>query len=112
DLRKAVVDSAATAGEDDYQRVVTAPLDAAIRTRLDRGEQSILLLNRRGYSAFVQCENCGNVATCPNCSITLTYHRSPERLVCHYCMHQEAPQSVCKRCGGATLRRRGLGTQQ
>jgi primosomal protein N' (replication factor Y) (superfamily II helicase) len=112
DLRKAVIESAATAGEDDYQRVVTTPLDAAIRTRLDRGEQSILLLNRRGYSAFVQCENCGNVATCPNCSITLTYHRSPERLVCHYCMHQEAPQSVCKRCGGATLRRRGLGTQQ
>jgi primosomal protein N' (replication factor Y) (superfamily II helicase) len=112
DLRKAVIESAATAGEDDYQRVVTTPLDGAIRTRLDRGEQSILLLNRRGYSAFVQCENCGNVATCPNCSITLTYHRSPERLVCHYCMHQEAPQSVCKRCGGATLRRRGLGTQQ
>jgi primosomal protein N' (replication factor Y) (superfamily II helicase) len=112
DLRKAVIESAATAGEDDYQRVVTTPLDAAIRTRLDRGEQSILLLNRRGYSAFVQCENCGNVATCPNCSITLTYHRSPERLVCHYCMHQEEPQRVCKRCGGATLRRRGLGTQQ
>jgi primosomal protein N' (replication factor Y) (superfamily II helicase) len=112
DLRKAVIESAATAGEDDYQRVVTTPLDGAIRTRLDRGEQSILLLNRRGYSAFVQCENCGNVATCPNCSITLTYHRSPERLVCHYCMHQEAPQSVCKRCGVATLRRRGLGTQQ
>jgi primosomal protein N' (replication factor Y) len=112
DLRKAVVDSAATAGEDDYQRVVTSPLDAAIRTRLDRGEQSILLLNRRGYSAFVQCENCGNVATCPNCSITLTYHRSPERLVCHYCMHQEEPQRTCKRCGGATLQRRGLGTQQ
>ena len=112
DLRKAVVDSAATAGEDDYQRVVTGPLDAAIRARLDRGEQSILLLNRRGYSAFVQCENCGNVATCPNCSITLTYHRSPERLVCHYCMHQEEPQRVCKRCGGATLQRRGLGTQQ
>ena len=112
DLRKAVIDPAATAGEDDYQRVVTGPLDAAIRARLDRGEQSILLLNRRGYSAFVQCENCGNVATCPNCSITLTYHRSPERLVCHYCMHQEEPQRVCKRCGGATLQRRGLGTQQ
>jgi primosomal protein N' (replication factor Y) len=52
------------------------------------------------------------VATCPNCSITLTYHRSPERLVCHYCMHQEEPQRACRRCGGVTLRRRGLGTQQ
>ena len=112
DLRKAVTDAASHAGEDDYQRVVTAPLDAALRTRLERGEQSILLLNRRGYSAFVQCEACGNVAVCPNCSITLTYHRSPERLVCHYCMHQEEPQRACKSCGGVTLRRRGLGTQQ
>ena len=112
DLRKSSIDLSEAAGEEDYQRVVTAPLDAAVRARLERGEQSILLLNRRGYSAFVQCENCGNVATCPNCSITLTYHRSPERLVCHYCMHQEEPQRACQRCGGATLRRRGLGTQQ
>ena len=112
DLRKRVTESVAQGGEDDYQRVVTAPMDDALRVRLERGEQSILLLNRRGYSAFVQCESCGNVATCPNCSITLTYHRSPERLVCHYCMHQEEPQRACARCGGVTLRRRGLGTQQ
>ena len=112
DLRKSVTEAVATGGQEDYQRVITSPLDAAIRSRLDRGEQSILLLNRRGYSAFVQCDSCGNVATCPNCSITLTYHRSPERLVCHYCMHQEEPQRECKRCGGVTLRRRGLGTQQ
>ena len=112
DLRRTVTDSRPLAGEDDYQRVVTPLLDAALRARLEKGEQSILLLNRRGYSAFVQCEACGNVATCPNCSITLTYHRSPERLVCHYCMHQEEPQRACRRCGGITLRRRGLGTQQ
>ncbi|HEY5086841.1 MAG TPA: primosomal protein N', partial [Gemmatimonadaceae bacterium] len=112
DLRKTVNDAAPLAGHEDYQRVVTAPLDAALHTRIERGEQSILLLNRRGYSAFVQCESCGNVAACPNCSITLTYHRSPERLVCHYCMHQEELQRACKRCGGVTLRRRGLGTQQ
>jgi primosomal protein N' (replication factor Y) len=112
DLCKTVSDTRSLAGEDDYQRVVTTPLDVALHVRLERGEQSILLLNRRGYSAFVQCDACGNVATCPNCSITLTYHRSPERLVCHYCMHQEEPQRACKRCGGVTLRRRGLGTQQ
>jgi primosomal protein N' (replication factor Y) len=112
DLRKLVPDPAPAAGEDEYQRIVTAPLDAALHARLNRGEQSILLLNRRGYSAFVQCESCGNVAVCPNCSITLTYHRSPERLVCHYCMHQEEPQRACRSCGGVTLRRRGLGTQQ
>lgn len=112
DLRKKTTSSAPAAGEDEYQRIITAPLDLALHARLQAGEQSILLLNRRGYSAFVQCENCGNVATCPNCSITLTYHRSPERLVCHYCMHQEEPQRACRRCGGVTLRRRGLGTQQ
>lgn len=112
DLRKTITDPEPLAGQQEYQRVVSPPLDAALHVRLERGEQSILLLNRRGYSAFVQCEACGNVATCPNCSITLTYHRSPERLVCHYCMHQEAPQLACRRCGGVTLRRRGLGTQQ
>lgn len=100
------------AGSDEYRRTVAEPLDAALDVRLARGEQSILLLNRRGYSAFVQCESCGNVATCPNCSITLTYHRSPERLMCHYCMHEEEPQRVCRSCGGATLRCRGMGTQQ
>lgn len=112
DIRKLPVNDSETSGHEDYQRVVSGDLDAALRKTLAKGEQSILLLNRRGYSAFVQCETCGNVATCPNCSITLTYHRSPERLVCHYCMHQEEPQRVCRRCGGVTLRRRGLGTQQ
>jgi primosomal protein N' (replication factor Y) len=112
DLRKLVPDEGENAGHEDYQRIVSTPLDSALSARLEKGEQSILLLNRRGYSAFVQCETCGNVATCPNCSITLTYHRSPERLVCHYCMHQEEPQRACRRCGGVTLRRRGLGTQQ
>lgn len=110
DLRKAVPEQGV--GHEEYRRIVTEPLDTALALRLERGEQSILLLNRRGYSAFVQCDACGNVATCPNCSITLTYHKSPERLVCHYCMHQEEPQRACKRCGGVTLRRRGMGTQQ
>lgn len=112
DIRKLPVNDSESSGHEDYQRVVSGDLDAALSKTLAKGEQSILLLNRRGYSAFVQCETCGNVATCPNCSITLTYHRSPERLVCHYCMHQEEPQRVCRRCGGVTLRRRGLGTQQ
>ena len=65
------------------RQVISAPLEAALRERLARKEQSILLLNRRGYASFVQCED-GHVAVCPNCSISLTYHRTPERLVCHY----------------------------
>ncbi|HEX6250403.1 MAG TPA: primosomal protein N' [Gemmatimonadaceae bacterium] len=96
----------------DYERVISDPLDAALAVRLELSEQSILLLNRRGYSAFVQCSECGAVVTCPNCSITLTHHRTPQRLLCHYCGHQQPTTSECPRCGGQTLRQRGLGTQQ
>lgn len=92
--------------------VLSEPLEQGIRDRMERGEQCILLLNRRGYSSFVQCAQCGEVEACPNCSISLTYHRSPERLVCHYCQHAAEPSERCRRCGGAVLRQRGLGTQQ
>ena len=95
-----------------FAMAVSPPLESALAVRLQRREQSILLLNRRGYAAFVQCGSCGEVATCPNCSISLTYHRTPERLVCHYCQHAEPLHVVCPRCGGARLRQRGLGTQQ
>ena len=91
---------------------VSAPLERALEDRLAKQEQSILLLNRRGYAAFVQCGTCGDVAVCPNCSISLTYHRTPERLVCHYCQHAEALHVTCVRCGGMRLRQKGLGTQQ
>jgi primosomal protein N' (replication factor Y) (superfamily II helicase) len=99
-------------GGDPFTTVIREPLERQIRETLARGEQTILLLNRRGYSAFVQCGVCGDVAVCPNCSISLTYHRAPERLVCHYCQHAEPTQPTCRRCGGVTLRQRGLGTQQ
>ncbi|CAN5848985.1 primosomal protein N' [soil metagenome] len=95
-----------------FAMAISRPLDAALRDRIAKHEQSILLLNRRGYSAFVQCGTCGDVAVCPNCSISLTHHRTPERLVCHYCQHAEPLHVTCPRCGGSRLRQRGLGTQQ
>jgi primosomal protein N' (replication factor Y) len=105
--------AAATAQASDPLRlVISEPLEFALSDRLRKQEQSILLLNRRGYSAFVQCGECGDVAACPNCSISLTLHRAPERLVCHYCQHAEPPRTHCARCGGGMLRHRGLGTQQ
>lgn len=100
------------AADAAFRAVIAPELELAIADRLDKSEQSILLLNRRGYSAFVQCRDCGNVSTCPNCSISLTYHRLPERLVCHYCQYQEEPDDKCPRCAGRTMRQRGLGTQQ
>src|SRR5262249_1588073 len=92
--------------------VISDPLQRALSSRLQKSEQSLLLLNRRGYASFVTCGDCGFVAACPNCSISLTYHRTPERLVCHYCQHAEAPQRSCPKCGGTVLRQKGLGTQQ
>ena len=95
-----------------FGHALTPALERAIADRLDKREQSILLLNRRGYAHFMQCNECGNVSQCPNCAIALTYHRTPERLACHYCGHREAPPSRCRNCGGPPLRERGLGTQQ
>jgi primosomal protein N' (replication factor Y) len=109
DLRVEV--KAATPEERARRLVLSAPLEQALRDRLAKGEQSILLLNRRGYASFVQCEE-GHVATCPNCSISLTYHRTPERLVCHYCLHQEPAARSCADCAKPMERQRGLGTQQ
>ncbi|HKC80285.1 MAG TPA: primosomal protein N' [Gemmatimonadaceae bacterium] len=113
DLRKLpTVYTGMAQGGIDYGAVIREPLHDAIVECMRRREQSILLLNRRGYSSFVQCIDCGSVATCPHCSITLTHHRNPERLICHYCLHKEDPRPDCPRCGGRNLRQRGLGTQQ
>ena len=95
-----------------YTRVFSESLDRALRDTIEKREQAILLLNRRGFAAFVQCSACGDVADCPNCSISLTVHRTPERLTCHYCGHAEPIRIACVKCGGPTVRERGLGTQQ
>jgi primosomal protein N' (replication factor Y) len=87
-------------------------LDAGITTALARREQVLLLLNRRGFSAFLQCPSCGDVPECPNCSISLTVHRTPDALRCHYCGHQEPLRTACAACGHAVQRALGVGTQQ
>ena len=79
---------------------------------LERGEQAMILLNRRGFSVYVQCPSCGEVWTCPNCSITLTFHRTPASLRCHHCGYRTRPPALCPRCGARTQRYRGVGTQQ
>ncbi|MBX3133636.1 MAG: primosomal protein N' [Gemmatimonadaceae bacterium] len=109
DLR---VEQRAATPEDRARRLVlSADLERGLHERLARGEQSILLLNRRGYASFVQCDE-GHVAVCPNCSISLTYHRTPERLVCHYCLHEAPADAPCPDCRKPLKRQRGLGTQQ
>ncbi len=87
-------------------------LDRAVEGALARGEQAMLLLNRRGFSTFVQCPACGEVVECPNCSLALTFHRGPPVLRCHHCDHRQPPPAACPNCGEATQRFRGAGTQQ
>jgi primosomal protein N' (replication factor Y) (superfamily II helicase) len=90
----------------------TEALDGAVGGALSRGEQAILLLNRRGFATFVQCPACGDVRSCPNCAIALTAHQTPPGLRCHYCGHEEPIPETCRVCGHTTQRLRGLGTQQ
>jgi primosomal protein N' (replication factor Y) (superfamily II helicase) len=92
--------------------VISAELVAAVDLRLRRHEQVILLLNRRGYSSFVQCRECGEVEQCENCSISLTYHRITQRIVCHHCRFEAPAPSRCPRCGSQDLSFRGMGTEQ
>ena len=87
-------------------------LDEGIAKTLARGEQALLLLNRRGFASFLQCEACGAVEECPNCSIALTVHQTPPRLTCHYCAHTAPIPKACQACGHTVVAMKGIGTQQ
>ncbi|HEX6911321.1 MAG TPA: primosomal protein N', partial [Longimicrobium sp.] len=84
----------------------------AVRERIKRGEQTILLLNRRGYATFVQCRECGLVWHCPQCNVSLTFHRRRARLTCHYGLHEEPAPRLCPACGSDDLSFKGVGTEQ
>ncbi|KRL00711.1 DNA replication factor Y [Liquorilactobacillus capillatus DSM 19910] len=83
-----------------------------IKQTLERHEQIILMLNRRGYSSFMMCRDCGFVLKCPNCDISLTLHMDTHSMKCHYCGHEEAIPQVCPSCKGRHIRYYGTGTQQ
>lgn len=83
-----------------------------IEENLDTGKQSILLLNRRGYNSFVTCCSCREPLSCPNCSISLTYHSANNRLMCHYCGYSVTYNGICPTCRGRSLRLSGTGTQK
>ncbi len=87
-------------------------LVVGIRMRLARKEQMVLFLNRRGYSSFVLCRDCGTVVQCPNCDISLTYHRTTEKLKCHYCGYEEHVPQICPQCQSEHIRYFGTGTQK
>ncbi|MGF7436444.1 primosomal protein N' [Lentilactobacillus senioris] len=91
---------------------LSASLLTAIEMKLQRHEQIILMLNRRGYSSFVLCRNCGFVPKCPNCDISLTYHKDLGQLKCHYCGFTRPMPRKCDQCGSTKLRQLGMGSQK
>lgn len=94
------------------QGIYSPQLVDAIRSRLERREQTLLLLNRRGFSAVLICSDCGAAPRCPSCSVTLTYHKADKRLKCHYCDFSDQPPDKCPSCGGIGLKPLGVGTQR
>ncbi|WP_018921304.1 primosomal protein N' [Salsuginibacillus kocurii] len=92
--------------------VLSQALYEKLKERIARNEQSVLFLNRRGFSTFVMCRNCGFTAECPHCDITLTYHRNQNLLKCHYCAHEEEAASTCPECESEHIRFFGTGTQR
>src|SRR5204862_1473311 len=109
-----VVDMRQEARKEKGAPIFSQKLKEEITRRLERREQVMLFLNRRGYSTSLQCPRCGYVAECPNCSLALTYHRSKQKICCHICGHEASAPLVCpnEKCRNPAIRYAGLGTER
>lgn len=96
---------------NDSSSAISETLADKLKLTLSQGNQAILLLNRRGYNTFASCASCKSVVTCPNCSISLTYHHANGRLMCHYCGYSQPITQVCPECGKQDIKYAGFGTQ-
>ena len=92
--------------------IFSSRLITEVNKRLENHEQIILLLNRRGYSSFITCSNCGYTAKCPHCDITLTYHKTSNTLRCHYCGYADKMNDICPSCGEKAIKTLGTGTEK
>ena len=107
-----VVDLRIEAAKQRHLPALSGKLVRAMQDRLERREQTILFINRRGYSSSMLCKQCGHVEECTHCSIALTFHRTDDTLRCHLCGDQRAAPTRCTQCGAPDIRWRGLGTQR
>lgn len=99
-------------GRAAYRNIISKPLQTEIQETLDKKQQIILLINRRGFSTFTQCQACGHVIGCPNCAIPMIWHAKDKKLKCHYCNHEEYFPDFCPECGSDALKNSGTGTQK
>lgn len=107
-----VVDMRAEFQKRGKAAVISEILRQGIAERMKRGEQVMILLNRRGYAPILLCRSCGHVISCPQCSVSLTYHRQEECLTCHYCGYRRSVMKTCTECGGEYLFMVGEGTER
>ena len=107
-----IVDMRAEYASEGPDVILSAPLRDALTSRLDRQEQAIVLLNRRGFATVVFCRQCGETFECPNCSVSLTVHKAAGRARCHYCNYSMAVPKACAKCLGPYLEQLGFGTER
>ena len=111
-LPEVIVTDMREEGSAGTRTILGRRLLQSLTENLQNGHQSILLMNRRGYNTYAACNACGAVVTCPQCSISLTYHRANNRLMCHYCGYSVPFTRHCSECGAEDVRYSGLGTQK
>jgi len=97
---------------EGHREMFSRPLKQALTEVLARGEQALLFLNRRGFATVVVCRDCGQPVRCPDCAVSLTWHREEDRLLCHYCSFAQPTPRRCPHCGSARIRAFGAGTEQ
>lgn len=97
--------------KEGNKSIISRRLSELIKDRLNKGEQTILFINRRGYAGFISCRSCGEAVKCPHCDVSLTFHR-PDRLVCHYCGYEEKMPDKCPKCASPYIGTFGLGTEK
>ncbi len=109
---KAALPEVVTVDVSDTKGAISNELYNALEECLNNNHQAILLMNRRGFNTFAVCSACKSVLTCPNCSISLTYHSANRRLMCHYCGHSQSHTDICPECGEKAVSYAGFGTQR
>jgi primosomal protein N' (replication factor Y) (superfamily II helicase) len=110
--RVTMVDMSAEFRQHGKNVVISGTLQEELEGCMRRGEQAMILLNRRGYSRTLLCRSCGHVFACPDCSVSMTYHQQENRLSCHYCGQEREVPSLCINCGGPYIHYAGVGTEQ
>lgn len=111
-IPKVIIEDLRNSFKHEQRGLISPILREKIGENLTRGEQIILFINRRGYSPVTICGECGNIASCPSCSVGMTYHQDIEQNVCHYCNHHSQQETRCSRCGSKQMQLIGAGTQR